>query len=40
MAKKKKKAKKAASYAHNPKYSMIYPDADDRDPDVASTGQS
>ena len=41
MAKKKKKsAKKAETYAHNPKYSMIYPDADDRDPGVASTGQS
>ena len=34
------KKKKAKKYAHNPKYSMIYPDADARDDDVVSTGQS
>lgn len=27
-------------YAHNSNYCMIYPDADERDDDVASTGQS
>lgn len=36
MAKKKRKTQ----YAHNPGYCMIYPDADDRDDGVVSTGQS
>ena len=40
MGKKKKKGKSATKYAHNPKYSMIYPDADDRDDKVVSTGKS
>ena len=35
-----KKKKKGAKCAHNPKYSMIYPDADNRDDGVVSTGQS
>lgn len=37
---KKKKKGSATKYAHNPKYSMIYPDADDRDDSVVSTGKS
>ena len=40
MGKKKKKDKGAAKYVHNPKYSMIYPDADNRDDSVVSTGKS
>ena len=39
MAKRKKK-KVDGEYAHNPNYCMIYPDADDRDDEVVSTGQS
>ena len=39
MGKKKKKGS-VAKYAHNPKYSMIYPDADNRDDKVVSTGKS
>ncbi len=35
-----KKKKKTEKYAHNPKYSMIYPDADERDGGVVSTGES
>lgn len=39
--KKKKKGNGDLEYAHNPRYSMIVPDAGERDDDsVASTGQS
>ena len=35
------KKKKKDSYAHNPHYSMIVPDAEHRDDeDISSTGQS
>ena len=40
VGKKKKKGKGATKYAHNPKYSMIYPDADHRDDGIVSTGKS
>ncbi len=38
---KKKKKDRDAEYAHNPHYSMIVPDAEDRDEkNVVSTSQS
>ena len=44
MSKKKKEKQKAlvqTSYAHNPRYCMILPDAEDPDAeDISSTGQS
>lgn len=42
MSKKKtEKTKLQTSYAHNPRYCMILPDAEDsKEEDISSTGQS